>query len=249
MRHHYRSLSDTKQQYREVFQRQKQKLEHDLTGFLAEFHCVTCQPEPESGLDAWMKPRHTDCGYMVWQRTVLHLLENEVAGQILSRLQAIEAYKNTFNCHMCGMCCRMASSDAPYDILLDRAQSGDEFARQFTSVFLPYASRDAAKRVAPDVVAATLAEAGEEVEGEESIFFYHCPYVGEDNRCTVYGTDKRPAICASYPETPLAFVYGNCAWKPWKEETHPEALAAHAMLALCEHWAGQLRSALPIEGE
>ena len=248
MRHHYRSLSDTKQQYGEIFRRQKEGLETNLASFLAEFACESCALSPESlvasNLEPWLKPLHAGCGYIGWQKAVLQLVEGQMAGQVVGRLNAIEAYKNTFSCHMCGMCCRMASSDAPYKTLLERAKTGDDFARQFTSVFLPYTSREAAQSKAPDVVAAVLAEAGGEAPGEEKIFFYHCPYVGEDNRCTVYGTDKRPAICGSYPETPLAFVYENCAWKPWKEETHPDTLAAHAMLALCEHLSQQLRLAL-----
>jgi len=93
-------------------------------------------------------------------------------------------------------------------------------------------------------VAAALAEASEETNGEEKVFFYHCPYLGEDNRCTVYGTPKRPAICSSYPDTPLTFIAKNCAWKPWKDETHADTLAAHAMLALCEHFAGKLQIAI-----
>jgi len=244
MRHHYRSLSDTKQQYRDIFQRQKLALEAMLTGFLPDFQCAGCTVEPESALEGWLQPLHAGCGYRGWQERALHYIQQEVAGQILSVLNGIETSRNAIDCHMCGMCCRMASADAPYDTLKARAAAGDEFARQFTSVFLPYESREAARAKAPGVVEAVLWEAGGEQADEEKIFFYHCPYVGEDNRCTVYGTDKRPAICGTYPETPLSFVYENCAWKPWKDETHPNALAAHAMLALCDHLSGRLEAAL-----
>jgi len=244
MQHHYRSLSETKQQYRQIFQRQKEALGAHLKALHGNFNCAACKDEPEFNLEHWLKPLHADCGYKSWQQAALNLIEGQLAGQIVGRLDAIEAYKRTFSCHMCGVCCRLASSDAPYAAMLERAEAGDAFARQFTSVFLPYSSRAAAMRKFPDVVQAVLQEAGQEEDGEERIFFYHCPYVGEDNRCTVYGTDKRPAICESYPETPLSFMYENCAWKPWKEETHPDMLAAHAMLALCEHLSEQLRMAL-----
>jgi Fe-S-cluster containining protein len=137
----------------------------------------------------------------------------------------------------------MASSDKSYAQLQAEAAQGDEFARQFVSIFLPYPSREAAEAVAPQVVAAVLEEAGE-ASSQSDIYFYHCPYLGEDNRCTVYGTSKRPAICGSYPETPLVFVYENCAWQPWKAETHPDTLVAHALLALCTHWSQLLRASL-----
>src|SRR5262249_51157171 len=119
------------------------------------------------------------------------------------------------------------------------------FSQQFTSIFLPYASRQAAREKEPEGVAAVLAHIGDQDGGSgerERVYFYHCPYIGEDNRCTVYGTDQRPAICANYPETPLGFVSNACAWKPWQEETHPETLLAHAMLNLCEAWNVRLNA-------
>lgn len=244
MQHHYRLLSDTKQQYRQIFQQHQAALEAQLLALRGQFECKHCTSHPDEILTTWLTPLATDCGYWDWQKASLTLIENEIASQILSQLQRIEAYKQTFNCHMCGMCCKMASSDANYETLVQRAANGDEFARQFTSIFLPYASRDAARKVAPTVVDAALAEAVEETDGEEQLFFYHCPYLGEDNRCTVYGTDKRPAICSSYPETPLSFVYENCAWYPWKEDTHLDTLVAHAMLALCTQLSEKLRESL-----
>jgi Fe-S-cluster containining protein len=174
----------------------------------------------------------------------LGIIEQGIAGELLAQLHHVETYKQAFDCHMCGMCCKMASADAPYDILLQRAAQGDEFARQFTSVFLPYASRETAKRVAPEVVEAVLQEATEESNGEEHVYFYHCPYLGEDNRCSVYGTSKRPAICGSYPETPLSFMYENCAWRPWKDDTHLDTLTTHAMLALCSQLADTLKTSI-----
>jgi Fe-S-cluster containining protein len=244
MRHHYRLLSDTKQQYRQILQQQQAALDAQLLALRTQFQCTRCPSHPNESLLAWLAPLPADCGYRAWQQAIRSIIETDIAGQILAQLQRIEAYKQSFSCHMCGMCCKMASTDAPYDTLRQRAAAGDEFARQFTSIFLPYESRDAARRVAPEVVDAALAEAVEESDGEERLFFYHCPYLGEDNRCTVYGTAKRPAICSSYPETPLSFVYQNCAWRPWKDDTHLDTLVAHAMLALCSRYSETLQASL-----
>lgn len=249
MRHHYRLLSETKQQYRQIFREYQDALETYLGDLRQPFTCNDCTGGTSQAFSEWIQPLHEGCRYQGWQRVALQFIENEAAKSILDKLQAIEAYKNTFNCHMCGMCCRMASHDASYEELQARAATGDDFARQFTSIFLPYESRKVARRKAPEVVEAVLAEAGEESEGEERIFFYHCPYLGEDNRCSVYGTDKRPAICASYPETPLSFVYEKCAWKPWKDETHIDTLAAHALLALCSQYAETLTASLQHHSE
>lgn len=227
-----------------MFQQAAQALESRLMGLRSGFECPDCQDSPEDEFLGCLTALHAGCGYRAWQLAVLHCLEVEVGGEILTKLQQIEAYKNTFNCHMCGACCRLASTDSPYQDMLKRASTGDEFARQFTSVFLPYISRQQAAEKAPELVTAVLAESVEEADGEERVFFYHCPYVGEDNRCTVFGTDKRPAICGTYPETPLAFIQAQCAWKPWKTETHTDTLLAHGLLALASDWAGKLRQAL-----
>jgi Fe-S-cluster containining protein len=246
MRHHYRLFSETKQQYGQILRQYQDALDQHLSELRKPFQCSLCDSLNNLSLSQWMSPLHAGCAYTAWQQTALQFIETEAAQTILDRLKAIETYKNTFSCHMCGMCCRMASHDAPYEVLRQRAEAGDEFARQFTSIFLPYASREAARQKAPEVVEAVLAEAGTEKPGEETIFFYHCPYLSEDNRCSVYGTDKRPAICASYPETPLSFVYEKCAWHPWKEETHLDTLAAHALLALCSQYSEKLRASLKL---
>jgi Fe-S-cluster containining protein len=244
MGQYYHSLSETKQQYKHILQRQKDLLSEELTRSSEDFSCERCALGDHFVLDAAMEPLHSGCGYQAWQAATLHWIEHEAAGRVLAKLNTIEQARNKFSCHSCGMCCRLASSEFSYETLQAQAAEGQEFARQFTSVFLPYASREAARSKAPEAVAAALAEASEEIDGEEKVFFYHCPYLGEDNRCTVYGTPKRPAICSSYPDTPLTFIAKNCAWKPWKDETHADTLIAHAMLALCEHFAGKLRAAV-----
>lgn len=244
MEDHYRLLADTKQQYREMFRQAAQSLEAQLMGLRPQFNCPDCDGSGWLVFSDCVKPLHIQCGYRAWQAAALRLVETHVGGEILAKLQQIESYKNTFSCHMCGACCRMASTDAPYEEMRRRAEAGDDFARQFISVFLPYESRQKAREKAPDIVEAVLAEAGLEADGDERIFFYHCPYVGEDNRCTVFGTEKRPAICGSYPETPLSFVYKKCAWKPWKDQTHTDTLLAHGLLAFCTDLSQKLRVAL-----
>ncbi|WP_303674092.1 YkgJ family cysteine cluster protein [Vampirovibrio chlorellavorus] len=208
------------------------------------FSCEACDENGQTTLDEAIQPCHRGCGYTGWQQEALRILETDLGAEILQRLQQISAYREQFACHLCGACCRLASQDADYATLRQRAEAGDDFARQFTSVFLPYASRAAAREKAPELVAAVLAETVEEPEGAERVFFYHCPYVGEDNRCTVYGTEKRPGICQSYPETPLVFIQSQCAWQPWKQETHPQTLMAHALLQVSESLRQRLQWAL-----
>jgi Fe-S-cluster containining protein len=243
MRPYYRSFGETKQQYQEIFSLARRQLYQTLAGLREGFFCSVCQSHAGPDADTWFQPLPPNCQYRAWQREALSWLENVLGRELLIKLQQIEGYRQAFTCHQCGVCCRLASSEHDYEALCKKASAGDTFAVQFTSIFLPYASREAARAKFPDVVQAVLKEAGEPA-GEERVFFYHCPYVGEDNRCTIYGTAKRPAICGSYPETPLSFVYEKCAWRPWKEETHQDALAVHATLELAQELAKRLQQSL-----
>jgi Fe-S-cluster containining protein len=243
MRPYYRSFSETKQQYQEIFTLAQQQIYHVLAELQEKVSCLTCSSHLLAEPESWVQNLPKDCGYRKWQEASIDWLENTLGQELVLKLNQIEAYKNTFSCHQCGVCCRLASSEHSYEALQQQASSGDIFAAQFTSVFLPYQSRQEAQTKFPQVAEAVLMEAGE-AQGEERIFFYHCPYIGEDNRCTIYGTEKRPGICASYPETPLSFVYEKCAWRPWKDETRVETLMVHATLEIAQNMVTRLKTAL-----
>lgn len=243
MRPYYRSFPETKQQYRQIFARVRRELGKTLQGLREQTSCSQGCSHPPPDSEQWLNLLPKGCGYRQWQAQALTWLEETLGRELLTKLQQIDAYRQQFSCHQCGVCCRLASSEHSYETLQAQALAGNEFATQFTSVFLPYASKEEAHRKFPDVVEAVLREAGEP-DGEERVYFYHCPYIGEDNRCTLYGSPKRPAICASYPETPLSFVYAKCAWRLWKDETEPDALTVHATLELAQDWAARLKNAL-----
>jgi Fe-S-cluster containining protein len=239
---HYRLFSETKQQYQQLFRELESALDVRLTELRSTPRCPTCAAETVKELA--MASAHPDCPENAWRKAALVIVEEEIPHDVLAQLASIKRYRESIDCHMCGQCCRLASSEHSYEQLLTRADAGDRFAQEFSSIFLPYASREAARLRDPAGVAATLAHVGSDSKGgndEERIFFYFCPYLQEDNRCGVYGTDKRPPICATYPETPLGYVSECCAWKPWQEDTHLDALLAHAMLNLCEDWSRKLR--------
>ncbi|MBX2861477.1 MAG: YkgJ family cysteine cluster protein [Vampirovibrio sp.] len=241
-------LSQVKQQYRHVFGSAQQAFFQQLDALKASFSCPPCdkaQASPEL-----LEPFHPGCGYLGWQQQAVQEIENKIAKDILLKLQHIETEKQKISCHMCGVCCRLACSEFSFEDLQAKAAQGDEFARQFTSIFLPYASTKDARNNFPEVVDSILASAMESgsVDQDKSIHFYHCPYIGEDNRCTIYGSPKRPEICDSYPDTPLTFIYDKCAWKPWKDATHTDALLSHAMIELCTYTLDKLNHAISVSG-
>lgn len=243
-------LETTRQQYRELFLSANRLIEDKLNALIAESgaSCPTCHRvaatlELDNPLQA---PLHPDCPWEGARYEAIQFLEVEIGQQIIDAIETINKEKQRYTCKQTGACCRLASSEFNWEQLLQKASQGDSFAQQFTSVFLPYPSNEAAAERFPDVVAEVLAYASKQKPGEQDVTFYHCPYIQEDNKCSLYGTAKRPAICADYPGTPLTFVHKHCAWRPWQENSHRQSLIAHASIELASHWANQLRQALGV---
>ncbi len=228
-------ISTIKQQYRELFELAHQRLLDLFAQLHANHHCTQCETPATSILEIL----HTDCGYQAWQKEVIITLDQTIGKQILESLEKIEQAKNVKgSCHQCGVCCSLASSEFSYETLQEKAQNGDYFAQQFTSVFLPYDSPEAAQAKFPEMVTEILDQA------DGPVYFYHCPYLSSDNKCTIYNDPRRPQICADYPETPLILMYKNCGYQPWKTEMMPTTLLAHATLELCQYYSQKILDAL-----
>jgi Fe-S-cluster containining protein len=238
---HYQSYKETRQQYQHLFIQLEKVLTQQLENLRGESHCLQCHAGTVKELARTSS--HQGCVDNPWRKAALSLVEEELPADVIGKLSFIQVARNQVTCHSCSECCRLASSEYSFSELQERAQMGDSFAQEFIKIFLPYASREVAIERFPQQVEAVLAHIGEEA-GQEKVHFYHCPYIQEDNLCGVYGTDKRPSICESYPETPLGYVSKNCAWKPWQEEHHMETLLAHAMLNLCDMWSQNIRNSI-----
>ncbi|MEZ4575991.1 MAG: YkgJ family cysteine cluster protein [Vampirovibrionales bacterium] len=63
--------------------------------------------------------------------------------------------------------------------------------------FCPLRFIDDVQAEFPDLVADMLSQTE-----LKDVHFYHCPYLGQDNRCTIYNDPRRPKICDEYPQTP-----------------------------------------------
>lgn len=76
-----------------------------------------------------------------WQCAVLDMLENEISKEIYRKFQEVLAYRKEFRCVGCATCCNLACSEFSPEELNRRAENGDNFAKQFTSIFIPYESK------------------------------------------------------------------------------------------------------------
>jgi Fe-S-cluster containining protein len=224
-----------KEQYRELFSLAHQHLQDVFKTLHAQYTCDQCQTQPEDVL----KVLHAGCGYRQWQKAVVFHLEKVTAKGIVESIAKVKAAREVKGaCHSCGVCCDLASSEFDYDTLLEKAKNGDPFASQFTRVFLPYASQKEAQTRYPDIVNDILTQT------EDPVYFYRCPYLSEDKRCTIYTHPHRPDLCATYPETPLILMYKGCGYQPWKQEMLPSTLLSHATLELCQHYAFKILDAV-----
>jgi Fe-S-cluster containining protein len=119
-------------------------------------------------------------------------------------------------CCSLGSCCKGASPSTPYHQLLTRAAQGDDFARGFFSIMIPYPSHKAAEAVVPGLVERSLkaaAKLNDFSQPEQDLVFYHCRYQTDDNRCGVW--EDRPKFCRDYPDTPFVVMAPGCAFESW----------------------------------
>ena len=163
-----------------------------------------------------------------WQKEVLELLENDFLKDIYIKFQKILRMRSKYTCRCCATCCRLACSEFSPEELKKRADRGDNFARQFLSVFIPYSSKEEARKVYPEYI--SLLEENKETD----VYFYHCPKLTSDNRCSDY--EMRPQICRDFPDNPLTLLPKSCGFCEWKKKSEETTLHLHAMIEIVEYY-------------
>ena len=168
-----------------------------------------------------------------WQKAVVLLLENDISKEIYRKLNEVMAYRSMFKCSGCATCCNLACSEFSPEQLAQKAQNGDKFASQFLSIFIPYESKEEARKVYPEYIKLL------EDNGETDVYFYHCPKLTEDKRCSDY--ENRPQICKDFPDNPLSFLPKSCGYKAWKDEIEPITLMLHSMIEIVEFYCEKIK--------
>lgn len=219
------SVDDLRKKYREIFEKSVEEIQTRVEEI---------KPDNLSGdvfdcYDAYSKGRQ-------WQRQVLDMLENDISKEIYRKFQEILAYRNNFSCVGCATCCNLACSEFSPEELKQKAEQGDNFASQFLSVFIPYKSKEEARKVYPEYIA-MLDEAK-----EDKVYFYHCPKLTADKRCSDY--ENRPQICRDFPDNPLSILPKACGYKKWKEEVEPVTLMLHSMVEIIEYYIDKIKLSL-----
>ena len=219
------TIKSLRKEYREIFLKSAEEIKAKVEAL---------RPQGLKG-EIFDKYEHGSEGFL-WQKKVLDLLQNDISKEIYRKLNEILAYRAQFNCTGCATCCNLACSEFSPEELKEKAQNGDNFAQQFLSVFIPYNSKEEAREVYPEYI--ELLEKNKEYD----VYFYHCPKLTEDKRCSDY--ENRPQICRDFPDNPLSILPDSCGYKKWKEEVEPIALMLHSMVEIIDFYCAKINSVL-----
>lgn len=118
--------------------------------------------------------------------------------------------------HLCkqrGICCKVATFKGSLSyqdiqaLATDPQAQGHESARDFASVFQPYASQAEVREIAAEFVDRVRSVAEGKGQNPDQISFFKCKYVLDDGRCGVH--EDRPVGCRVYP-----FPHKNTIYHP-----------------------------------
>lgn len=219
------TVNSLRKEYREIFLKSAEEIKNKVE-----------EIRPEGVNGEIFDKFETQSSEQQWQKAVLELLEKDISKEVYRKLNEILAYRIKFNCVGCATCCNLACSEFSPEELREKAQNGDNFATQFLSVFIPYASKEEARKIYPEYI--ELLEKNKEYD----VYFYHCPKLTADKRCSDYG--NRPQICRDFPDNPLSLLPKVCGYKKWKEEVEPIVLMLHAMVEIIDFYTTRIKEAL-----
>lgn len=210
-------LNSMKTKYREIFMKSSDAI-------LARIEEI--RPEGLKG-DILDKFEQNSLGTS-WQTAVIDMFENDISKEIYRKWQEVLELRKNFDCKGCATCCNLACSEFSPEELKRRAQNGDKFATQFTSIFIPYDSKEEARKVYPQYIELL------DDTIDEDVYFYHCPKLTDCKRCSDY--NNRPQICRDFPDNPLCILPKSCGFYEWRQEVEPVAMMLHAMMEIIEYY-------------
>ena len=162
------------------------------------------------------------------QDAVLKMFGDDISHEIFRKWNEIIAYRQNFHCKGCATCCNLACSEFSPEELKLRAANGDNFAKQFTSIFIPYNSKEEFKDIYPEYIKLL------EKHTDDDVYFYHCPKLNDCKKCSDY--ENRPQICRDFPDNPLCILPESCGFYEWRKEVEPVAMMLHAMVEIIDYY-------------
>jgi len=93
------------------------------------------------------------------------------------------------------------------------ANNNEEEAKVFVNVFKPYANIYEAEKADPEHIGQIIER---RKSNKNSLTFYYCPYLSDDNACTIYS--QRPDCCRRAPINGWSLFPPRCGYEGWQFE-------------------------------
>lgn len=226
-------INNLKKKYREIFLKSSEEIIHQIEKIKPQNPCENCLTTGCNLKHEVFEQFPQNCKYKDWQKNVLKFLDEELAKQISEKWMKIIEYRSKFSCAGCATCCKLACSEFSYKELNEKAKNGDNFAQQFVSIFIPYENEN----IAREIYLEYFELLAERLHGEP-VYFYYCPKLTENNRCSDY--ENRPQICRDFPDNPLSLLPRACGFSNWKDEVEPTSLMLHSMLEIADFYRNKI---------
>lgn len=144
-------------------------------------------------------------------------------------------------CKMCGKCCRAIVPQYGHEELIELTKDGDEEANVFVNIFKKYPTIDDARKVVPEHVDQIINVLKDNDNFDISkITFYHCPYITEDNLCSIH--EERPDCCRRAPRNGWSLFPPGCGFEGWQFEMREKHKKTVRFLKECLYEYEQLKN-------
>ena len=208
--------------YKEIFTEAAKVIRHEIDKFKPEDSCKFCTIPCDVQKPDIFAVFPPNCPYGAWQIKALSHLTNEYRSKLRASKKALMDKKNEYSCTKCGNCCKLAVSSYNPMQLKQMAIRGDKYAREFSSIYIPYESEEMAEAVCPEF----YAKLKDLMDVNERLYFYYCRKLGADNLCSDY--ENRPDICKDFPLTPLKVLPDTCGYMAWHNLVEKQAMSIKA---------------------
>lgn len=209
-------------EYKEIFTEAAKTIRNEIDKFKPEHSCTFCTIPCDIKKPDIFEVFPPGCPYGAWQVKVLSYLTNEYKSKMLVSKRSIMEKKNEYSCVKCGGCCKLAVSGFSPVQMKQKAIRGDQYAREFLSVFIPYDSEEIAEAICPEY----FAKLKDFMDTDERLYFYYCRKLGADNLCSDY--ENRPQMCKDFPRAPLKVLPDECGFIPWQNAVKKLAMSINA---------------------
>lgn len=162
------------------------------------------------------------CPYGNWQIKSLSFLTTEYKNKLRVAKKKLMEKKSNYSCVKCGNCCKLAVSEFTPIQLKQRALRGDKYAKEFSSIYVPYESEEMAEAICPEF----FGKLKELMNPNERLYFYYCSKLGADDLCSDY--ENRPDICRDFPLSPMKILPDTCGYEAWHKEVERQAMSIRA---------------------